>query len=139
MSSFQLIALVTLSLLQITAANATVVQILHTNDLHASLKASGAPAEGRETAGGWAQLKSTLDELTEKAKLQNIETIRLDAGDFFEGTLSYFPDNGANVLKAFQSMGYDAAALGNHDWLMGARNTNQAFGKTPFPFPYSSY
>jgi 5'-nucleotidase len=138
MSRIQKIALVTLSFLQITTANAKVIQILHTNDLHASLKASGAAAEGKEATGGWAQIKSTMDGLTESAKLQQIETIRLDAGDFFEGTLSYFPDHGANVLKAFQSMGYDAVALGNHDWLMGARNTNRAFGKTPFPFPLLS-
>jgi 5'-nucleotidase/UDP-sugar diphosphatase len=128
----------TLAALPLHAAQATVIQILHTNDLHATLKASGAPREGLEASGGWAQIKTVMDQLTAQAQSQGIETIRLDAGDFFEGTLDYFPDQGTNVLKAFQSMGYDAAALGNHDWLMGARNTDRAFAKTPFPFPLLS-
>jgi 2',3'-cyclic-nucleotide 2'-phosphodiesterase (5'-nucleotidase family) len=121
-----------------TTAHATVIQILHTNDLHATLKASGAPAPGREVTGGWAQIKTAMDQLSGQAKAQGIETIRLDAGDFFEGTLSYFPDNGVNVLKAFQSIGYDAVALGNHDWMMGARTTDATLAKAPFPFPLVS-
>ena len=120
------------------SAQAKVIQILHTNDLHASLNVAGAAAVGEKTYGGWAQIKTVMDQLTESAKSQNIDTVRLDAGDFLEGTLSYFPDHGLNVLKAFQSMGYDAAALGNHDWLMGAENTDDSFGKSPFPFPVLS-
>lgn len=119
-------------------AEAKVIQILHTNDLHASLNVSGAVAPGEQAYGGWAQIKTVMDALTQTAKSQNIETVRLDAGDFFEGTLSYFPDHGANVLKAFQKIGYDAVALGNHDWMMGARTTDTVFGKVPFPFPVLS-
>jgi 2',3'-cyclic-nucleotide 2'-phosphodiesterase (5'-nucleotidase family) len=119
-------------------SEAKIIQILHTNDLHAALHSAGAAADGDQTFGGWAQLKTVMDELTASARSQNIETIKLDAGDFFEGTLSYFPDHGINVLRAFQSIGYDAASLGNHDWLMGAQNTNAVFGKSPFPFPLLS-
>ena len=119
-------------------SHAKIIQILHTNDLHASLNISGAAEDGTPEYGGWAQLKTTMDTLTASAKNQDIETIRLDAGDFFEGTLSYFPDHGVNVLKAFQSIGYDAASLGNHDWLMGAQNTDDALEKAPFPFPLLS-
>lgn len=119
-------------------AQAKVIQILHTNDLHAALETAGAAAEGKPTYGGWAQIKTTMDQLTASAKDQGFETIRLDAGDFFEGTISYFPDQGFNVLKAFQSMGYDAAVMGNHDWLMGPQNMNKVFGKAPFPFPILS-
>lgn len=118
--------------------HAKVIQILHTNDLHAALNTSGAAADGEQAYGGWAQIKTVMDELTASARSQDIETIKLDAGDFFEGTLSYFPDHGINVLRAFQSIGYDAASLGNHDWLMGAQNTNEVFGKSPFPFPLLS-
>ncbi len=111
------------------------IQILHTNDLHASLETSGAPADGDDEMGGWAQVKATLDRLTVEAKAKGIESVRLDAGDFFEGTSNYFPNYGTEVLKIFQNMGYDATALGNHEWLMGARGMNYAFGLSPFSFP----
>ena len=119
-------------------AQAKVIQILHTNDLHAALNISGAAADGAPEYGGWSQIKTVMDQLAASAKSQDIETVRLDAGDFMEGTISYFPDHGLNVLKAFQNMGYDAASLGNHDWLMGARNFDDVLGKSPFSFPILS-
>lgn len=135
---FSTALLLALSFVLSASSEAKVIQILHTNDLHAALNTAGAPEDGDIAFGGWAQIKTVMDQLTQQAKQKDIETIRLDAGDFFEGTLSYFPDHGRNVLKAFQSMGYDAAALGNHDWLMGAQNMNDTLGKTPFPFPVLS-
>lgn len=126
------------SVLSGSFSEAKVIQILHTNDLHAALNIAGAPADGQPAFGGWAQVKTVMDQLTASAKTQDIETIRLDAGDFFEGTLSYFPDHGVNVLRAFQNMGYDAGSLGNHDWLMGAQNLDDVFGQSPFPFPLLS-
>ena len=113
-------------------SSALKIQILHTNDLHASLKTAGAPAAGDFERGGWAHV---MDRLTAQGKAEGMETIRLDAGDFLEGTLAYFPDHGRSVFQAFQSMGYDATALGNHEWLMGARSLNTAFQNAPFPFP----
>ncbi len=119
-------------------AQATVIQILHTNDLHSALETAGAPQPGDTEYGGWAQVKTTLDELAAGAKAKGIETIKLDAGDFSEGTIAYFPDQGVHVLKAFQDIGFDAAALGNHDWLMGARDMDLLYGRRPFPFPVLS-
>jgi 2',3'-cyclic-nucleotide 2'-phosphodiesterase (5'-nucleotidase family) len=118
-------------------SHATLIQILHTNDLHASLQTAGAPASGQEY-GGWAQLKSVMDKLTADAKAQGIETVKLDAGDYTEGTSYYFPDHGRGVIRAFQHMGYDASAMGNHDWLMGADEMDDLYESVPFPFPILS-
>jgi 2',3'-cyclic-nucleotide 2'-phosphodiesterase (5'-nucleotidase family) len=120
------------------SAHATVIQILHTNDLHAALSTAGAPKAGDDEYGGWAQVKAKMDELTAQAKEHGMETLRVDAGDFTEGTMDYFPDFGTHILKTFQHMGYDVATMGNHDWLMGARNMNIAYGEAPFPFPVLS-
>ena len=122
----------------VAPAQATVIQILHTNDLHAALSTAGAPKPGDDEYGGWAQIKAKMDELTAAARSQGIETLRLDAGDFTECTMDYFPDQEVNILRAFQHMGYDAAALGNHDWMMGARSLDAAYGRAPFPFPILS-
>ncbi len=119
-------------------SHATIIQILHTNDLHASLKTAGAPKPGEIELGGWAQLKAKMDDLESDAAKQGIKTLRLDAGDFTEGTLEYFPDNGVHVLKAFQDMGFQATTLGNHDWLMGATDLNNLWGASPFKFPVLS-
>ncbi len=117
---------------------AKIIQILHTNDLHASLTTAGAPASGEAEFGGWAQIKAKMDSLTQEASAKGISTLRVDAGDFSEGTTYYFPDSGKGVLAAFQSMGYDAATLGNHDWLMGARDLDRTLGEQPFSFPLLS-
>ncbi len=140
MKKFPLLAhaiLVLLSL-QPSSSFAKVIQILHTNDLHASMNTSGAPSSSDNEHGGWAQVKAKLDSLRAEARAKGIDTLQLDAGDYTEGTLNYFPDQGVHVMKTFQSMGYDAAAIGNHDWLMGATAMNDLYGKAPFPFPILS-
>ena len=76
-----------------TLAQATVIQILHTNDLHASLETAGAPRKGELEFGGWARVKTLMDNLTKNASARGIETVRLDAGDYSEGTMAYFADN----------------------------------------------
>lgn len=137
--SLKQILIATLLLAPLTGfAKPVVIQILHTNDLHAALRTAGAPSLGQAELGGWPQLKAKLDELKADAKRLGIETIQVDAGDYTEGTLDYFPDQGVHVLKAFQHMGYDAATIGNHDWLMGARGMDELYGKSPFPFPLLS-
>ena len=129
---------IVLTLFLSVSSEAKIIQILHTNDLHASLMTSGAPAAGTPEFGGWAQIKSKMDLLTDQAAARGISTLRVDAGDFFEGTSFYFPDSGKSVLEAFQNMGYDAATLGNHDWLLGARDLDRVLGDLPFPFPLLS-
>ena len=119
-------------------SNATTIQILHTNDLHASLDTAGYPTDTKEERGGWAQLKALMDKLTTDAAKDGIETVRLDAGDFSEGTLNYFPEYGTLVFNAFHELKYDAAVFGNHDWLMGADSLDIAYGKSKFPFPILS-
>ena len=121
-----------------SGAEAKLIQVLHTNDLHAALETEGAPKEGEPEYGGWAQLKKAMDAATLQASLNGIESIRLDAGDFTEGSTFYFPNHGAGVIQAFQHLGYDAVVMGNHDWLMGARSLDDLYGEKPFPFPVLS-
>jgi 2',3'-cyclic-nucleotide 2'-phosphodiesterase (5'-nucleotidase family) len=124
-----------LFLLFATSSEAVVLQILHTNDLHAAMKTAGVNKRGDQEFGGWARVRARLDELTSEARSKGIETLKLDAGDYLEGSTYYFPDNGIHVLRAFQGMGYDAVAIGNHDWLMGARDMDALYGQSPFSFP----
>lgn len=126
------------SLLTPQGAQALIFQILHTNDLHAALKTAGTPRVGAPEFGSWARVKAKLDQLDADGRAQGFETLKFDSGDYLEGSSYYFPDNGIHVLKAFQNLGFDAVTVGNHDWLMGARDMDALYGQSPFPFPVVS-
>ena len=43
----------------------------------------------------------------------------VDAGDMFQGTIASNTDEGATVLAAYNALGYNAAAVGNHEFDYG--------------------
>jgi len=47
------------------------------------------------------------------------EVLLVDAGDMFQGTLGSNLGEGAAVVAAYNHMGYDAAAIGNHEFDFG--------------------
>ncbi len=95
--------------------SAKLVQILHTNDLHSMFDGT------RSGRGGYARLKTVIDELKAKAARQNIPTLVLDAGDFGEGSTYYFSNEGVDAMKALDLLGVDVTVLGNHDFMMGGQ------------------
>jgi len=106
------------------------LQIIHTNDIHALFET----VDGE--SGGLAQIKYVIDQLKAKAEAAGIETLVTDGGDFADGTIFRYSESGAGPLRALDSIGYDAAVIGNHDWLVGASQLNDYFKqvrpKTPF-------
>jgi 5'-nucleotidase len=46
-------------------------------------------------------------------------TLLLDAGDYLQGTLESNQEEGRVVVSAYRQMGYDAVALGNHEFDFG--------------------
>ena len=89
------------------------VQILHTNDLHSFF------AGTRTGKGGYAKLKTKLLELRQKAQLDGIKTLHLDAGDFGEGSSFFLSNEGVASLKALDMLGVDVSVIGNHDFMLG--------------------
>lgn len=111
------------------SASAEVLQILHTNDLHGHF--SGL--NDQEKRGGYAQLKHTINQLKAQAKASGVESLVLDAGDFSEGSLEYKAGDGFNTYKMMEIMGYDAIALGNHDYLMGPKRLEEILSGVDLP------
>lgn len=109
---------------------ASLLRIIHTNDLHSHLDHSSNPDRG-----GYAAVKAVIERLKSEANDSHIETLVLDAGDFSEGSEFYFADAGAHSFRAIDSMGYDVVAMGNHDWLMGIPRLNQLLELTDFKTP----
>jgi len=111
-------------------AQARPLQIIHTNDLHSHLEHASDPH-----IGGYAAVKTVIDRLKADATAKGIDSITLDAGDFSEGSQFYFADRGREVWRIMDHMGYDAVALGNHDWLMGTEELDRMLRDVAPQFP----
>lgn len=100
--------------LLVSSGHAEVIQILHTNDLHTFLLGTNT---GK---GGYARLKTLLEELKADAARKKIPSLYLDAGDFGEGSSFFAADKGTYTFKTLDLLAPDAAVLGNHDHILGA-------------------
>ncbi|WP_194094295.1 bifunctional metallophosphatase/5'-nucleotidase [Marivivens aquimaris] len=94
--------------------------ILHTNDFHARFEpiskydstcSPDANAEG-ECFGGTARLVTAI----EAAREEFPNSILVDGGDQFQGTLFYTYYKGAMAAEFMNKLGYDAMTVGNHEF-----------------------
>jgi 2',3'-cyclic-nucleotide 2'-phosphodiesterase (5'-nucleotidase family) len=91
------------------------LRIIATNDFHGALEPR--PDANGVRRGGAAYVAAAIDRArTECAP--RCETLLLDAGDLFQGTLASNLSFGRPVVEYYNRMGYAASALGNHefDW-----------------------
>lgn len=94
--------------------------VLHTNDFHARFEPisrfdSGCSPEDNEEGkcfGGSARLVSAI----EAAKARSDNYILVDGGDQFQGSLFYTYYKGKAAAELMNQMGYDAMAVGNHEF-----------------------
>ena len=106
------------------------LRIIATNDFHGALEPR--PDASGVRRGGAAYVASALERARREC-LPGCETILLDAGDLFQGTLASNLSYGRPVVDYYNRMGYAAAALGNHefDWgvdTLQARMRQASFG-----------
>jgi 5'-nucleotidase len=99
------------------------LRIIHTNDHHARIEPanltikSGTPAITRNF-GGVARRKTLFDQIR-STNTGNDGLLFLDAGDVFQGTLYFNQYNGYADLDFYRQLGYDALAVGNHEFDKG--------------------
>jgi len=90
------------------------IQILFTHDLHSHLdpfKVDG------EMAGGFARLKTLIDDKRYDAENEGIATLLVDAGDFSMGTLyQTIYEKEAPEITLLGYLGFDATVFGNHEF-----------------------
>ncbi|HLL25258.1 MAG TPA: 5'-nucleotidase C-terminal domain-containing protein [Kofleriaceae bacterium] len=87
-------------------AGAVTITIVGTNDLHGAL-------ERLPILGGY------VANLRAARAADGGGVILLDAGDMFQGTLESNLSEGADVVRAYNALGYTAAAVGNHEFDFG--------------------
>lgn len=94
--------------------------VLHTNDFHARFEpiskydsgcSSESNAEGK-CFGGSARLVSAVAD----ARARSNNSILVDGGDQFQGTLFYTYYKGKLAAEMMNKLGYDAMTVGNHEF-----------------------
>ena len=58
----------------------------------------------------------------------------MDAGDFSEGHIYYLADRGRTAYQVHGSVGFDVSVIGNHDYLMGAKDLDVILRDTDTDF-----
>ncbi|MEL6584567.1 MAG: bifunctional metallophosphatase/5'-nucleotidase [Pseudomonadota bacterium] len=113
------------------------LRIAHTNDVHSRIEpinrfdsTCGAEddAEGK-CFGGAARVKTMMDTL--RAEHDNL--LVLDAGDPFQGSLFYTTYKGAAAAEFMEAIGYDAMAVGNHEFDDGPEGLATFVDAVSFP------
>lgn len=89
---------------------ASEVTILHTSDIHGRI----VPINYNLTSdlGGFARRVTFFKEV----RLKNKDVVLLDSGDYFQGSLYYRVYKGKKSAELLKYAGYDAIALGNHEF-----------------------
>ena len=103
-----------------TAAADYSLTILHTNDFHARFEPiskydSGCGAEDNAEGkcfGGSARLMTAIED----ARARSGNSLLVDGGDQFQGTLFYTYYKGKLAAEMMNKMGYDAMTVGNHEF-----------------------
>lgn len=91
------------------------IVILHTNDMHGRMEEEKAK-DGSTSTIGLAKLDALVK--AEEAKADQT-TYLLDAGDAFQGLPISNNSKGEEMAKLMNEIGYDAMAVGNHEFDFG--------------------
>lgn len=112
--------------------------ILHTNDFHARLvpyapggasSCTNVLTSTNVCIGGAARLSTKVKEI--RATKDNV--VLLDAGDQFQGTLFYSVFKSEPLAAVMNAMGYDAMAIGNHEFDDGPPELRRFIDRVNFP------
>lgn len=98
--------------------------IVHLNDVHGRVE-----LDERETAIGYARLKTKVDEL----RKENPNLLLLNAGDTLHGTTLVNVTKGETMVDLMNLVGFDAMVPGNHDFNYGYDRLLELKERAKFP------
>jgi 5'-nucleotidase/UDP-sugar diphosphatase len=125
-------------------AQSTSLTILHTNDTHSHLLPFSYPAvidpcspsaalPGRTDIGGIARRATRVREIRSEQKARGIPVWLVDTGDFSDGTFFSIEYLGEADVAAMNAVGYDFAALGNHEFIHSLAQTQRLISLASYP------
>jgi len=100
-----------------------VITVIGTNDVHGALVPT-------DDSGGLVTISGYVNAVREARQEDGGAVLLIDAGDMWQGTLESNLSEGAALVDAYNSLGYTAAALGNHEFDYGPVG--------PLPIPKSA-
>ncbi|MDA7425822.1 bifunctional metallophosphatase/5'-nucleotidase [Thalassococcus lentus] len=115
------------------------LHIIHVNDLHSRIEPinkydSTCKAEDNAEGkcfGGVARVATKIAEL--RAELAGQNVLVLDAGDQYQGSLMYTTYKGDAEIEFMQQIGFDAMAVGNHEFDDGDEGLAKLADGVSFP------
>ncbi|MGK7901341.1 MAG: bifunctional UDP-sugar hydrolase/5'-nucleotidase [Hormoscilla sp.] len=106
------------------------LRVLHTNDHHGHLE----PVKmGALTLGGIAQRQTLVKQLRAESASADEPLLLLSAGDIFQGTLYFNQYLGQADLDFYNTMKYNAATIGNHEFDRGQQILADFIAGAEFP------
>ncbi len=125
-----------------TASADYTITILHTNDFHARFEPingyDGPCAAEDNTAGECFGGTARLVNAIEDARARSNNSILVDGGDQFQGTLFYSYYKGQMAAEMMNKLGYDAMTLGNHEFDDGPEVLASFMAAVDFPILMSN-
>jgi 2',3'-cyclic-nucleotide 2'-phosphodiesterase (5'-nucleotidase family)/subtilisin family serine protease len=111
--------------------------LLHTNDFHARVdeyNRNGARCtEATAAAGQCIAGAPRVAQVVDSMRLYNENVLVLDAGDQFQGTLFFTLFQGDVLNETMNYIGYDAMAVGNHEFDSGPATLADFINDSDFP------
>jgi 2',3'-cyclic-nucleotide 2'-phosphodiesterase (5'-nucleotidase family) len=107
------------------AASTISFTILHTNDFHGQLEASGSNP-------GMARVAALVEQ--QRAALGAGNVLLVDAGDEMQGSLLSNLTKGEATIAAFNAMQYQVATFGNHEFDWGQDVLSARTAQASYPF-----
>ncbi len=117
------------------------LHVIHINDLHSRIESINrfdstcdAETEAKgECFGGVARVYTKVNELRDQIRAAGGNVIVLDAGDQFQGSLMYTTYKGEVEAEMMMKIGFDAMAVGNHEFDDGPAGLAGFLDKVTFP------
>lgn len=117
------------------------LHVLHINDLHSRIEpitgfdstCSAEDDAAGECFGGIARVATKINELRDALTAAGENVIVLDAGDQYQGSLYYSTYKGELVAELMSTIGFDAMALGNHEFDDGPEGALELVEGVEFP------
>ena len=94
------------------------IVIVHTNDVH----------------GGSMENYALVAALKEAYQKRGAYVLLLDGGDFSQGSSYVYESDGASAVELMNLAGYDACAIGNHEFNFGLDGIRALEAQAEFPF-----
>lgn len=117
------------------------LDILHINDLHSRIESinkydstcSSEDEAEDKCFGGVARVKTKIDERRAALNDADANVLVLDAGDQFQGSLFYSTYKGEAAAEFMNGIGFDAMAVGNHEFDDGPEGLRDFIDMVEFP------